>query len=276
MIEYFITVICGIAIGLSLGLTGGGGSNFAVPLLIYVVGLPAVQAMPASLAAVALVAALGAVHAIRKSLVAWPPTLVFAGGGMVGAPLGLRLAHLVDENTLLVGFAILALLVGSGMVRQALRRPQDAAAVRALPENAASSDGPVCRIASDGRLRFTAPCSVVLAASGLVAGLLAGLFGVGGGFIIVPALMMITRMGIHGAVATSLVVIALSGLTGTAYAMLEGRIYWPVMLPFAFGGMLGMLAGRRLAARIAGPLLQKLLAGAVVLMALAILLERIL
>lgn len=274
MVELFVTIACGVAIGLSLGLTGGGGSNFAVPLLIYVVGLPAAQAMPVSLAAVALVAALGAVHAVHKSLIAWMPTLVFAAGGMLGAPLGLRLAHGVDENMLLVGFAVLALLVGSSMVWRAFSRPEDAAVVRALPEGGDDTGGPVCRVATDGRLRFTAPCSLVLAMTGLAAGLLAGLFGVGGGFIIVPALMLITGMGIHGAVSTSLVVIALSGFTGSLYAVLEGRIVWPVLLPFAFGGAIGMLAGRHFAACIAGPLLQKLLAGAVVLMALAMLLER--
>jgi len=274
MPELLVIILCGITIGLSLGLTGGSGSNFAVPLLVYVIGLPATQAMPVSLAAVALVAALGAAHAVHKQLVAWAPTLVFAAGGMLGAPLGLRLARNADEHTLLLGFAVLALLVGGSMLWRAFLRPQEAAVVRALPEGGDATGGPVCRVAADGRLRFTAPCSLVLALAGLGAGVLAGLFGVGGGFIIVPALMLITGMGIHGAVATSLVVIALSGFTGSLYAVLDGRIAWPVLLPFALGGALGMLAGRYFAARIAGPLLQKLLASAVVLMALAMLIER--
>lgn len=273
MLEFLIPIFCGAFVGLSLGLTGGGGSNFAVPLLIYAVGLTPSQAIPVSLTAVAMIAAMGAVHAIQRALIAWQPTLVFAAGGMIGAPLGLRLAHGVDEQMLLTGFAILALLVGSSMWLRSWRSPQDATVVRALPEGNMDPSESVCRVARDGKLRFTAPCSLVLALAGLSAGLLAGFFGVGGGFIIVPALMLITRMGIHGAVATSLVVIALTGLTGAIYAVWEGRIIWPVVLPFAFGGAIGMLIGRRWAARIAGPLLQQIFASAIVLMASAMLIR---
>jgi hypothetical protein len=107
--------------------------------------------------------------------------------------------------------------------------------------------------------------------TGVITGVLAGFFGVGGGFIIVPALMLITRMGIHHAVATSLVVIALTGLTGAAYAMSEGRILWSTLTPFVAGGVFTMLAGRQLAARISGPRLQQLFAAAIVLMALLML-----
>jgi uncharacterized membrane protein YfcA len=275
MIELVFTIVCGIVVGLSLGLTGGGGSNFAVPLLIFVVGLAPSQAIPVSLAAVAIVAATGAVHAVKKQLVFWQPTLVFALGGMLGAPVGLRLAHGVDGHILVIGFAGLALMVGVSMWWRTLRHPNESSVVRALPESGEYESGPVCRLALDGRLRFSAPCSMALAAAGILAGLLAGFFGVGGGFIIVPALMFITRMGIHGAVATSLVVIALTGLTGAAYAASQGSILWPVLLPFVSGGLLGMLIGRNLASRIAGPLLQQFFAIAVVVMATAMLIRSI-
>jgi hypothetical protein len=268
-------IVCGIIVGLSLGLTGGGGSNFAVPLLIFVVGLTPSQAIPVSLAAVAIVAAAGAVHAVKRQLIFWQPTIVFALGGMLGAPLGLMLAHGVDEQVLVIGFAWLALTVGGSMWWRTLRYPDESAVVRALPESEADDSGPVCRLAQDGRLRFSAPCSIALAVAGLGAGLLAGFFGVGGGFIIVPALMFITRMGIHGAVATSLVVIALTGLTGAAYAASQGSILWQVLLPFVSGGLLGMLLGRNLASRIAGPLLQQFFATTVVMMAAAILIRTI-
>ena len=274
MSELVITIGCGIAIGLALGLTGGGGSNFAVPLLIYVLGLAPSQAVPVSLAAVAIVAAAGAMHAIKTRLVSWQPTLVFGLGGMLGAPLGLHLSHGMDERLIVIGFALLGLAVGIAMWRRARLHPQEAAVVRALPEGEGS--GPVCRLAQDGRLRFTAPCSVALAVAGLGSGLLSGFFGVGGGFIIVPALMLIIHMGIHSAVATSLVVITLTGLTGSAYAASQGRILWPILLPFVSGGLLGMLLGRLLAARIAGVHLQQFFAAAVVMVAIAMLIRTIL
>ncbi len=275
MIELIITMTCGILVGLALGLTGGGGSNFAVPLLIFVVGLAPTQAIPVSLAAVAIIAAAGAIHAIKSNLVLWQPTLVFAVGGMLGAPMGLKLAQGVDSQFIVIGFALLALMVGSSMWWRALNHPDQSSVVRAQPAAMGDQSGVVCRLAHDGQLRFSAPCSIALVVAGVVTGLLAGFFGVGGGFIIVPALMFITRMGIHGAVATSLLVIALTGLTGAAYAATQGSILWPVLLPFIGGGLIGMLIGRNTAHRIAGPRLQKLFAVAVVLMATSMLIRTI-
>ncbi len=275
MMELIITITCGIVVGLALGLTGGGGSNFAVPLLIFAVGLTPSQAIPASLAAVAVIAAAGAVHAIKSQLIFWQPTIVFALASMLGAPLGLKLAQGVDSRVIVIGFAVLALLVGSSMWWRALFHPDQSSVVRAQPERMQDDSGLVCRLAQDGQLRFSAPCSIALAAAGILTGLLAGFFGVGGGFIIVPALMFITRMGIHGAVATSLVVIALTGLTGAAYAASQGSILWMVLLPFMGGGLLGMLIGRNTAHFIAGPRLQKFFAVTVVLMATSMLIRTV-
>lgn len=273
MIELMLTVISGVIVGLSLGLTGGGGSNFAVPLLIFVLGLSPSQAVPVSLAAVGIIAAAGAIHAAKRQLVFWKPTIVFTLGGMLGAPLGLRMAAGIDGNVLILGFALLALMVGSSMWWRSLRYPLESSVVRSLPESGMDNSGPVCRLAQDGQLRFSAPCSIALAVTGLAAGLLAGFFGVGGGFIIVPALMFITRIGIHGAIASSLVIIALTGLTGTVYAFLQGGVSWSVLLPFVVGGLLGMLFGRSFASRIAGPSLQQFFAAIIVMMALAMLIR---
>lgn len=273
MIELLFTILCGIVVGLSLGLTGGGGSNFAVPLLIFIVGLTPSQAVPLSLAAVAMIAAAGAAHAVKKQLIFWQPTIVFAIGGMLGSPLGLKLAHGLDEQILIISFALLALMVGVSMWWRTLSYPEQSSVVRALPEPEEDDAGPVCRLAQDGRLRLSAPCSIALATAGVLAGLLAGFFGVGGGFIIVPALMLITRIGVHGAVATSLVVIALTGFTGAAYAATQGSINWPVLFPFVAGGLLGMWLGRIWASRIVGPFLQQLFASAVVIMAVAMLIH---
>jgi uncharacterized membrane protein YfcA len=264
--ELLAAIVTGVLIGLSLGLTGGGGSILAVPLLVYAVGLAPAAAAPVSLAAVALTAAVGTAQVARARLPVWPAAAAFAAGGVVAAPFGIALAARLEERVLLLGFAVLALVVGVLMAWRSVRRPDEAAAVRALP--APADGGGACRLADDGRLRFTAPCAAVLAVAGLGTGLLSGLFGVGGGFVIVPVLMAVTRMGINRAVATSLVVLVAVGLGGTAAALARGTLPWAVLLPFVAGGTMGMLAGRALAARLAGPLLQRMFAAAIVLVAL--------
>jgi uncharacterized membrane protein YfcA len=263
--ELLAVIATGVIVGLALGLTGGGGSILAVPLLIYVVGLAPAAAVPVSLAAVGLVALVGTVQAARARLPVWSAAAAFAVGGTLAAPAGLAIAARLEERFLLLGFAGLALVVGGLMAWRSVRRPDESAAVRALP--APVDSGGACRLADDGRLRFSAPCAAVLAAAGVGTGLLSGLFGVGGGFVIVPVLMGVTQMGIHRAVATSLAVLVAIGLGGTVAALLAGTLLWPVLLPFVFGGAAGMVAGRLLAARLAGPLLQRLFAAAIVLVA---------
>lgn len=269
MYEAFLIVLSGTLVGIALGLTGGGGSNFAVPLLVYVIGLAPSHAMPVSLAAVAIVAMVGAIQAIRSNLIIWPPTLFFAAGGMLGAPFGMRLAHSIPPNFLLTGFSTLAIVVGVSMWLRANAHPEDSKVVRASPEG--EPQGPICQFSTDKQFRFSAPCSMALLATGLLTGTLSGLFGVGGGFLIVPALMSISLMGIHSAVGTSLVVISLTGLAGSAFALLHQQIPWNVLIPFAAGGVAGIALMRRIALRIAGPQLQKLFAVMIILLACSML-----
>jgi uncharacterized membrane protein YfcA len=250
-----LAIAAGGLVGLALGLTGGGGSIFAVPLLIYVLGLSLDQAIPVSLVAVALTGMVGGIQSIRRRLVVWQPTVIFALGGVVGTPLGMLAASDVAERTLVAGFGVLSLTVGSLMWRAAVSFPAQASAVRA--RHYEMDGGPVCVLAPDGQLRFSAPCAGALAVVGLATGILSGLFGIGGGFLIVPALVFVTRMGVHRAVATSLLIIAAIGSAGAVSALWHGTLEWRVLLPFATGGAAAMLVGRLLAERIAGPRLQK-------------------
>jgi uncharacterized protein len=267
-------VASGGLVGLALGLTGGGGSIFAVPLLIYVLGLPPDEAIPVSLIAVAATALVGAAQTVRSGLAMWRAAVLFAGGGVVAAPAGLAVAAHIDGRYLVAGFGLLACTIGALMWHRARVAPREAAAVRARTYEA--DGGPICVLAAEGELRFTAPCAVMLAVAGIGTGFLSGLFGVGGGFLIVPALVLITRMGIHRAVATSLVVIAAIGLAGAAPAVWQGRIDSSVVLPFIAGGAAAMLAGRALAERLAGPRLQKLFATIIALVGIAMLLDGLL
>ena len=271
-----MALLFGAIIGLALGLTGGGGSIFAVPLLVYGLGLAPREAISVSLAAVGLAAAFGAAGAVRARLVEYRAAVIFALAGMVGAPLGVKAAHWFSETTLLTAFAILMLVVAIGMWRAAMRSPAAAGVVRAdyVPA-VASETGPMCRVDSDRQLRLTGPCSAVLALTGIGTGLLAGAFGVGGGFVIVPALTLIARIDIHRAVATSLLIISFVGLAGVATVLAEGRqLPWLLTALFVGGALAGMLLGRLLARRTAGPRLQKLFAAAIIVVAVFVLASR--
>lgn len=264
-------LICGVLVGLALGLTGGGGSIFAVPLLIYALALPMDAAVPVSLLTVALTALFGAAMTLRTGLIAWRPAIIFAAGGVIATPLGMDVGTNMPTDARILAFAVLMLLVAANMWRTTTQQPAETSVVRS--SLTAEPGGPVCRLSPAGQLRFSAPCALVLALVGVVTGLLAGVFGVGGGFLIVPALVFVTQMPMQRAVATSLLVIAVIGLVGTAMAALSGQLtlsaYLPITAKFVAGSFIGMTAGRLLAVRIAGPALQKLFAAMVVITALA-------
>lgn len=122
-----------------------------------------------------------------------------------------------------------------------------------------------------GRLRWTLPCARALAFTGMLSGLLSGLLGVGGGFVIIPALGRYTNLDMKSMVATSLAVIALVSSGSLLTASLSGVMQWAVGAPFALGALLGLLGGRQVAQRLAGPRLQQAFAlvgiGAAVLLA---------
>jgi hypothetical protein len=268
-----MAILFGIVVGLALGLTGGSGSIFAVPLLIYGLGLRPADAILISLFTVAVISAVGAAGALRSRLVEFRTTLMFAAGGMLAAPAGISLAQRVNESTITFAFALLMIIVAVSMWVQAKRHPENTTIVRAdIVPAIANDNNPVCRLRSDGTLRLTAPCSAVLLLTGAVTGTLSGFFGVGGGFIIVPALIFVTRMSIHCAVATSLLIITFIGLAGAATALVSGRdLPWKLSILFLLGGVIGMSGGRLLARRIAGPSLQKIFAVVMIIVAVVVL-----
>ncbi|MGD2168185.1 MAG: sulfite exporter TauE/SafE family protein [Gammaproteobacteria bacterium] len=271
--QSFIAAAFGVMVGLSLGLTGGGGSIFAMPLLVYGLHLSPIEAVPISLVAVGFTALAGALHSIRARLVVWQPTIMFVIGGVIGAPAGIHVATFIPSESIIVGFAALATTIGAAMWIRAITQPQQSCAVRAKPETAEGAA--ICTLAPDGQLRFSAPCALVLSAAGLATGALSGLFGVGGGFLIVPALMLVTRMGVHSAVATSLLIISAIGFSGAAGAVIAGRVSWPILIPFAIGGAAAMFAGRRFADRVSGPSLQRFFSVLILLVGVSMLIKSV-
>ena len=221
--EAALSAASGVLVGFSLGLVGGGGSILAVTLLVYVVGLndPHV-AIGTSAIAVAVNAAANLVTHARSGNVKWRCATIFASAGVVGAYLGSTLGKIMDGQRLLALFAVLMIVVGGLMLR-----------------NRADLGDPGVRLSRENLPK--------LIASGLGVGVLSGFFGIGGGFLIVPALVMATGMPMLNAIGSSLVAVATFGLTTAANYAVSGLIDWQIAFLFVTGGIFGGLIGARLA-----------------------------
>ena len=265
-------VVAGAVVGLSLGLTGGGGAIFAVPLLVYWIGVDPPTAVAISLVTVAATAAVGAVERWRYGQVEIPTGLLFATAGMLTAPLGSWLGGRIPEQPLLVAFAVLMLVIAARMWQKA-RNVEE----RLPPAVVAAGGGPACRRDPEGRLRITSRCATVLALVGLAVGLLSGLFGVGGGFLIVPALVTFASMGVPRAVGTSLFVMTLVGLSAVASQIAAGReIPLGIAGGFVAGSIPGLFAGSAIGRRLTGPLLARVFAVAIVAVAVFVIARELL
>ena len=217
----------GSLVGFSLGLVGGGGSILAVPLLVYLVGVsdPHV-AIGTSAVAVAANAAANLVNHARTGNVKWRCASVFAFAGVAGAFLGSTFGKIVEGQKLLALFAIVMMVVGGLMLK-----------------GRSGTGEPSVRL-NRGNLPK-------LLALGLATGALSGFFGIGGGFLIVPALIAATGMPILYAVGSSLVAVTAFGLTTAANYALSGLVDWYLAALFVFGGVLGGLFGAGAASSLA-------------------------
>jgi uncharacterized membrane protein YfcA len=249
-------------------LTGGGGAIFAVPLLVYGLLIDPRQAVGISLAAVGMTSLVGFIGRWKVGQVELATGLMFAVAGMIGAPIGSWLSDLIPESLLLTLFALLMFVVAARMWRKASWL--NAEVTYALDE----ANGPTCRRNAAGELCLTSPCALLLGVVGVLTGVLSGLFGVGGGFVIVPALVLFSGMTIHRAVGTSLLVITLISAAGVASHLLAGReIPIDTTLHFVIGGILGMFGGIWTSRFLSGPTLQKIFAVAIVAVAIFVILR---
>ncbi len=269
-----LAILFGCVVGFALGLTGGGGGIFAVPLLVYGLGVMPREAVGISLAAVGGTAFFGAVPRIVRGEVEFRTGLLFAVAGMFGAPLGSYLSTLVPQNVLLLMFAILMFVVAQRMWSKSCNP--------VLPSGVCSTEGEpgadrsACQRDSDGKLRLTSRCARLLALVGVMTGVLSGMFGVGGGFVIVPALVIFSGMAIHQAVGTSLFVIVLVSISGVASHIAGGNeLSWEMTLQFMVGGFAGMWVGGIVAKHLKGPTLQKTFSIAVVLVAMFVIFKSV-
>jgi len=216
-----------IAIGISLGLLGSGGSILTVPVLVYLLGQDEKVAIAGSLFIVGSIALAGSLQFVRAGFISWRTVAIFGLPGMAGTWLGAAIAAYVSGLTQLALFAVVMLLASFLMLRP-IRLTDAEPEPRAL-----------WKIAGDG----------------LVVGVITGLVGVGGGFLIVPALVLLGGLSMHHAVATSLVIIALKSYSGF-YKYLdvldkqELSLDWPVLWLVTLLGIAGSIVGSRLARKV--------------------------
>jgi uncharacterized membrane protein YfcA len=244
----------GSFVGFSLGLVGGGGSILAVPLMIYLVGVPSVHiAIGTSALAVAVNAAANLLSHARMGTVKWRCASVFAVAGVVGAFGGSSLSKIVDGPRLLALFAMLMLIVAAVMfARRSSKGDADAQLNREnLPK---------------------------LLLSGFMTGALSGFFGIGGGFLIVPGLMFATGMPIINAIGSSLVAVTAFGATAALNYAASGLVDWRLAVMFIGGGVVGGLVGGRIAHSVGGKrgALNSIFAGVILLVAIYMLTRSVL
>ena len=240
-----LALTSGSTVGFTLGLVGGGGSILAVPLLVYVVGVdnPHV-AIGTSAVAVAVNAAANLATHARLGTVKWPCGAVFALSGVIGALAGSSLGKLVDGQRLLALFAVLMIVVGALMLKH--RDTEGLLDVKLSRENLPK-----------------------LVGLGLASGALSGFFGIGGGFLVVPALILATSMPIKYAVGSSLLAVTAFGLTTSANYAVSGLVDWALAGLFIAGGLVGGLIGARSASALASRkgLLNMVFAGMIMMVA---------
>jgi uncharacterized protein len=246
MLHDTLGLISGSFVGFSLGLIGGGGSILAVPLMMYLVGVPSPHvAIGTSALAVAVNAAANLVSHASIGAVKWRCAAVFAAAGIAGAFAGSSLSKIIDGSKLLALFAVLMLLVAGIMFK---RR----------------------QTGGDPTVQLTRENLPRLLLIGLASGALSGFFGIGGGFLIVPGLMFAAGMPIVNAIGSSLVAVTAFGATAALNYATSGFVDWRLALTFIAGGVLGGLAGTRLAVTLASMrgALNTVFAGVIVLVAI--------
>jgi uncharacterized protein len=241
VVNTILTMTFAVTIGISLGVLGSGGSIVTLPVLVYIAGVPAKEAVGMSMAIVGATSLFGSLVQLRRGNVAVRAALIFSATGMAGAFVGATGTHFVSKRILLLSFAGLMLVVGSLMLRgnRGMGRKSSCSIPRCL-------------------------------AVGFGVGLLTGFLGVGGDFLIVPALVLSAGLDTRLASGTSLAVIALNSTTGLLGQLRYTNMDWGLLAQFLFCALVGILAGIALAHRLNETVLRRVFAGALIVLALVI------
>ncbi|MDP9860981.1 MULTISPECIES: sulfite exporter TauE/SafE family protein [Streptosporangium] len=242
------TVLAAVAVGVTLGLFGGGGSILMVPMLMYIAQVPGKTAIAMSLLVVAATSAAGLISHARAGRVRWRTGLIFGAAGMAGAYAGGLIGPYLPEAILLGGFAAMMVATAIAMIRG-----------RSRVSAKTGADLPVGRILIDG----------------VVVGVVTGLVGAGGGFLVVPALVLLGGMPMAAAVGTSLLVIAMKSLAGLAGYLQTVTIDWRLAAVVTVAAVVGGLAGGQLAGHINPDRLRRAFGWAVLAMGVFVLAQQV-
>ncbi|CAB3832116.1 hypothetical protein LMG26686_00991 [Achromobacter mucicolens] len=237
----------GLAIGAAMGLTGAGGGIFAVPALVFGLGIGIRQAAPIALLTVGTAAALGAVQGLLQGVVRYRAALLLAAAGAAVAPTGMKLAHQLPSSWLNALFGTVMLVVAYRMFATSRRTTDTTDQVARI-----------CRVSErTGRLVWNTRTAATLSGIGLAAGLATGLLGVGGGFIIVPSLAYVSNLPMNSIVGTSLMTIAVLSGTAVATAWDHDLAIGGPTLSFLLMTLVGMFVGRLFSRKVSTVILQR-------------------
>lgn len=236
----------GALIGLLMGAFGGGGSLIAIPLLVYVVGQDVRAAQATSLVIVIAAAIAGLITAARADEVRWRAGAAFGLATGLSAVAGSLLSRALNPDLLLLLFSPVMVAGAAAMVSERARRPAEF-----TPWKHGVDPSRVVRVLGIG----------------LAVGWIIGLFGVGGGFVIVPVLVLVLRFGINEAVGTSLLIVIIAATFALGDRISGGDVEWDIAIPFAVAAALGAYAGRRIAEQVANETLRRAFAAVIVIAA---------
>jgi uncharacterized membrane protein YfcA len=239
-----VVLALSVGVGVALGMLGGGGSILTVPLLVYVAGLDAKEAIATSLFVVGVTSAVGALSHARAGRVRWRTGLLFGAAGMAGAYAGGRVAEYLPGSLLLVAFGLMMLATAVAMLRG-----------RRAPEGTVHTELPLLHAGLHG----------------VVVGVVTGLVGAGGGFLVVPALVLLGGLPMGAAVGTSLVVIAMKSAAGLAGYLHSVQVDWGLALAVTAAAVLGSVLGGRLVGRVDPDVLRRTFGWLVVVMGVFVL-----
>ena len=228
-----LTLVLSILIGVSLGLLGGGGSILTLPILVYAAGLEPKDAIATSLLVVGVTSFAAMLTHARRGRVAWRVGALFGAASMVGAYAGGRVAHVLPATALLAGFTFMMVVTAFAMMRP---RSDTAAAEPTELRGAALARA---------------------AAIGIAIGVLTGVIGAGGGFVIVPALVLLSGLPMRTAVGTSLFVIAMNSFAGFAGSLSHATIHCSLAVAVTVASVIGSLGGAALTGRVRPESLRK-------------------
>ncbi|MDJ0418880.1 sulfite exporter TauE/SafE family protein [Rhodococcus opacus] len=232
-----VAVVLGAIIGVLLGLLGGGGSILAVPALVYGLGLDIEQAIPISLVVIGIASAVGALPKLRAHHIEWRLAAVFAAAGIPATVAGGAVGRLLPQPVVLVGFAAVMILAGARMLADR------------------DTTGTACKTGDSG-INWRRCVSRSLPA-GFAVGFLTGLFGVGGGFLIIPALVLMLGVPMPIAVGTSLVIIVANSAAGLLSHLSGATIDWTLTVVFAGTAIAGSLLAAQAGTRVDSRRLQR-------------------